>query len=89
MVPLDATTPAFTHADHSPLHVTAPTYIFNEVCDFQNGIKCNIMLHPIFDNDQQYDSWYCETHAIASIHGTEAVFDPHYSYSETLQAYYG
>ena len=34
----------------------------------------------------QYDSWYSEAHAIASIHGTETVFDPHYSPTETSQA---
>ena len=30
--------------------------------------------------------WYCETHTIASVHGTEAVIDPHYSPTKTPQA---
>ena len=47
MVPLDTPTPAFSQADHSPLHVTSPAYIFNKVHDFQKGIKCDIMPYPL------------------------------------------
>ena len=47
LVPLDTTTPAFTHADHNPLHATSPTSIYNEVHDFQKGIKQHITLYPI------------------------------------------
>ena len=35
--------------------------------------------YPIFEDDQQNDSWYCDTHPIASVHGTENVFNSHYS----------
>ena len=35
----------------SPLHSTPSTYVFNEVCDFQMGIKHNITLYPIFKGD--------------------------------------
>ena len=83
---LNCTTPAFNHADHSPLNAMSHTHIFNKVHDFQKGIKCNIILNPIFMDDQQYSSWYHETHAITSVHGTEAVFDPHYRTTETSQA---
>ena len=31
---------------------------------------------PFFKDDRQYDCWYCETHAIAIVHGTETVLDP-------------
>ena len=79
-------TPAFTYTDHSPLHVTSPTSIFNEVHNFQKGINHDIVLYPIFRDDRQHDSWYDETHAIASIHSTETVFNPHYSPTETFQA---
>ena len=41
------------------------------------------MLYPILKDDWQYNSSYCETHAIASINGTKAVFSPHYSPTET------
>ena len=34
----------------------------------------------------QYDSWYHETHPIASIHGTEIVITSHYSPTETSEA---
>ena len=44
------------------------------------------MLYPIFKDDRHYDSRYCETHAITSIHGPETVFNPHYSPTETSQA---
>ena len=69
----------------SPLHVTPPTSIFNEDGDFKMGIKYNITLYPIF-KDRQYDSWYHKAHAIASVHGTETVYDPHHSPSETSHA---
>ena len=42
-------------------HITSPTSIFNEVHDFQMGIEYNIMPYPIFKDDSEYDSWYCET----------------------------
>ena len=64
MVLLAATTPAFTHADLNILHVMSLTYIFDEVCDFQKGTKCDIMPYPIFKDDQQYNSWYHKTHAM-------------------------
>ena len=38
----------------SPLLVPSSTSIFNEVHDFQKGIKCNLMLYPIFKDDRQY-----------------------------------
>ena len=56
LAPLDTTTPAFSHADHSPLHVMPPTSILNKVCDFQKRIKHNITLYPILKDDQQYDN---------------------------------
>ena len=73
----------------SPLHVTPSTCMFNEVPDFQKGIKCNITLNPIFKDDRQYDSWYCETHAIVSIHGTETVFVSIMPLPKLLKLYYG
>ena len=69
----------------SPLHVTPPTSLFNEVNDFQKDIKGNITLYPRFKDYWQYDSWYCKTQAIASIYGTETVFDPHYSPKKLLK----
>ena len=69
-----------------PLHTTPSTSIFDEVCDFQMDIKYNITLYPIFKDDRQYDSWSHETHVIASVHGMEAIFDFHYSPTETSQA---
>ena len=63
----------------------SPTYIFNKIHDFQKGIKCTIMLYPIFKDDWQCDNWYHEKHTIASVHSTEAVFDPHYSSTKTPQ----
>ena len=39
-----------------------------------------------FRDDRQYDSWYHEAHAIASVHGTETVFNTHYSPTKTFQA---
>ena len=44
------------------------------------------MMYPIFKDDRQYNSWYCETHPIASAHGTETIIDPNYSHTETSQA---
>ena len=79
-------TTAFTPADHSPLHALSPTSIFNEVHGFQKDTKFNITPYPIFEDDRQYDSWYHETHAITSVPGTEIVFNPHYSPTETSQA---
>ena len=70
----------------SPLHVALSTSIFNEVFDFQKGIKCKLTLYPIFNENRQHDSWYHETHTIASVHGIKTVFDPHYSPPETSQA---
>ena len=70
----------------SPLHVALSTSIFNVVFDFQKGIKCKLTLFPIFNENRQYDSWYHETHTIASVHGIKTVFDPHYSPPETSQA---
>ena len=55
----------------SPLHVTPSTSIYNEVCEFQKGIKCDITLYHIFKDDRQNDSWYCKTHTIDTIHGTK------------------
>ena len=51
----------------------SPTYMFNEGHDFKGIAKHNITFYPIFKDDQQYDSRYCETYAIAVTHGTEAV----------------
>ena len=76
----------FNHAHHSPINATSPTCIFNKVCDFQKGIRHDIMLYPILKDDQQYNNWYCETHAIAFTHGTKAVFFPHYRPTKTPQA---
>ena len=78
-------TSAFSCTDHSPLHVTSPTSLFNGVHNFQKGIKHDIMLYPRFKHDRPDDSWYSETHAIASMHGTETVFNPNYSTTETSQ----
>ena len=44
------------------------------------------MHFPILKNDWQCNSWYHDTHAIASVHGTEDVFDSHYSPTKTSQA---
>ena len=51
----------------SLLHATPSTSIFSEVHDFQKGIKCDLTLYPMFKDDRQYDSWYDETHTIASV----------------------
>ena len=69
--------------DHSPLNVMSPAYTFNEVHEFHKRIKCDIMLYPIFKDDWQYNSWYCNTYAIASVHGPEDVFNSHYSTIKT------
>ena len=71
---LNSTSPVFTDTDHSLLHAMSPAYIFNEVCDFQNGFKQDIMFYQKVKDDWQY-----EIHTNASIHGTEAVLNPHYS----------
>ena len=42
------------------------------------------MHYRIFKDDWQCNSWYCNTHVIASVHGTEDVLDPYYSPTETL-----
>ena len=68
--------------DHSPLNITSPTYIYSEVHEFHKGTKHNTTLYPVFKDDQQYH----DTHAIASVHGTEEVFNSHYSPTETSQA---
>ena len=83
---LDATTPAFTHADHCPVHVMSPTYIFNKVHDFQKGIKMQYHALSHILGLSAMQCWYCETHTIASVHGTEAVIDPHYNPTKTPQA---
>ena len=36
---LSSITPAFNDTDHSPLNVICPTYIFNEVSDFQKALN--------------------------------------------------
>ena len=64
---------------------TSCPYIYSEVHEFYKGIQCDITLHHIFKDDWQYDSWYCDTHAIVSVHGTEDVFDSHYSPTETSE----
>ena len=46
----------------------------------------HLMLYPILKDYRQYNSWYHETHAIASVHGTETIFNPHYSPTKTFQA---
>ena len=62
--------------------ISCPLHIYHDVHDFHKGIKRDITLNPIFKDDQQYDSWY---HTIASVHGTEDVFDSHYNPTETFQ----
>ena len=37
--------------DYSPLNATSPTYIFNEVHEFQERITCNIMIYPVCKDD--------------------------------------
>ena len=44
------------------------------------------MLCPIVKDDWQSNSWYHDTHAIAFVHGTEDVFDSHYSLTKSSQA---
>ena len=83
---LDNASHDLSPTDHSPLNVTSPTYIFNEVNEFQKGIKCDISLYPIFKDDQQYNSWYCDTYAIASVHGTETFSFLTIALPKTLQA---
>ena len=74
---------------YHPLHVAPPTSTFHEVSDFQKGIKCDITLYHIFKDDRKYDSWYHKTHAIASAHGTETVFNPLIALQKLLKLYYG
>ena len=44
------------------------------------------MIYPKFKDDRAHDSWYCETHVIASVYGTETIFGPHHSHTEASQA---
>ena len=83
---LDNTSHNLNPTDHGLLKIMSPTYIFNEAHEFQKGIKCHIMLCPIVKDDWQSNSWYHDTHAIAFVHGTEDVFDSHYSLTKSSQA---
>ena len=46
----------------------------------------NAILHFMLYLRMTLPRSHCKTHTIASIHGTETVFDPHYSLTETSQA---
>ena len=57
------------------------------VCEFEKGIKHDLTLYPIFNDDQQYNRWYHDTYATADVHRCEQVFDPHYSPTETFHIF--
>ena len=73
----------------SPYVLHHPQLYLMEFLIFKRVIICDITLYLLLKYNRQYHNWYCNTHAIDSVHGAQAVFDPIIALQKLLKLYYG